>query len=68
MTGARACSRPTDRSWRRMMSAIAWTASGSQVAANAIGVGKAVKPGATTPFSASLWNRAGILRRVSVTR
>ncbi len=59
---------PTDRIWHRMMSAISWTASGSQVAASPIGVGKAVKLGATTPFNASLWKIAGILRRVSVTR
>jgi hypothetical protein len=59
---------PTDRSWRRMMSAISSTASGSQVAASPIGVGNAVKLGATTPFNASLWKIAGILRRVEVTR
>jgi hypothetical protein len=35
---------------------------------NPIAVGNAVKPGDTTPFRASLWTRAGILRRVSVTR
>jgi hypothetical protein len=31
-------------------------------------VGKAVKPAATTPLSASLWKIAGTFRRVSVTR
>jgi hypothetical protein len=51
-----------------MMSAISCTAAGSQVAARPIGVGKAEKCAATTPFSASLWKIAGILRRVSVTR
>ena len=68
MTGARAWSRPTARIWRRMMSAISSTASGSHVAASPMEVGKAVKCGATTPLIASLWKIAGILRRVSVTR
>jgi hypothetical protein len=68
MTGASAWSRPTARIWRRMRSAISSVASGSQVAASPIEVGKAVKWGATTPLIASLWKIAGILSRVSVIR
>jgi hypothetical protein len=51
-----------------MMSAISSTAVGSHVAASAMGVGKAVKWGATTPLIASLWKIAGIFMRVSVTK
>ena len=52
----------------RMSSAISSTASGFQVAASAIAVGNDVKPGATTPFSASLWKIAGMPARVFSTR